>query len=288
VRLCGRKKSLVPILGEGEYNVVYGWVGTLAAIRVVSDRAIRGISMRIMSGAIIFFSCGLFVTGAGAQNVHMGHCTDDPSVPPENVIAACTVFITTEYAEGWRIEYIPRAMVYQARAYERLGKYALAEAELKAATEKFRDYTPAWEELGELLEKQNGPGLLMGVLDAMVKANPRDAAVLNSACWIRAEKGEQLETAISNCNESLAIRPGDVDTLDSRAFVHFREGDFAAAIADATAALEANPKLETSLYVRGLAKLKSGDAAGGNADIAAAKKFDPKIADTYAAYGVTQ
>ena len=64
-------------------------------------------------------------------------------------------------------------------------------------------------------------------------------------------------------------------------------GNYAAAIADDSAALAIDAKSASSLYVRGLARHKSGDAAGGDADIAAAKAIDPKIADTYAGYGVT-
>jgi len=231
--------------------------------------------------------CLSFANAANADNSDIGRCVDDTTVPPEDIIAACTLFITDAFAETWRLEYVPKAMVYMAIARERLGNYDRAELELKAAIEKYREYTPAWEQLGKLLETRSGKPALMSTVDAMIQANPGNAEVLNGACWIRTKAGEQIDSAIADCNESLRIRPGNAETFDSRAFAYFRAGNFAQAISDANSALAAYPKLATSLYVRGLAKLKSGDAAGGNADIAAAKMIDGKIADTYAGYGVT-
>jgi tetratricopeptide (TPR) repeat protein len=210
--------------------------------------------------------CLSFANAANADNSDIGRCVDDTTVPPEDIIAACTLFITDAFAETWRLEYVPKAMVYMAIARERLGNY---------------------EQLGKLLETRSGKPALMSTVDAMIQANPGNAEVLNGACWIRTKAGEQIDSAIADCNESLRIRPGNAETFDSRAFAYFRAGNFAQAISDANSALAAYPKLATSLYVRGLAKLKSGDAAGGNADIAAAKMIDGKIADTYAGYGVT-
>jgi tetratricopeptide (TPR) repeat protein len=228
----------------------------------------------------------LFAGAANAEYTYMGHCSDDSTLPAENIISACTGFISKAFQENWQLEDVPAALDYEATAYERLGKSNLALAELKTAISKYNWFTPAWEHLGELLEKLRGPGMLEATLDGMLRANPNDADVLNEACWYRAKKGEQLDAALADCDAALQLKPGDADILDSRAFAHFRKGSFAQAIADASAALAKNPKMATSLYVRGLAKLKSGDAAGGNTDVAAAKGIDGKVVDTYAAYGV--
>jgi tetratricopeptide (TPR) repeat protein len=235
----------------------------------------------------VLVTAGVLSTGAAsAETDYMGHCTGDVTISAENIVAACTVFLTDSYHgnPNWDM---PRAMDYQATAYERLGKSDFALAELKTDISKYNWFTPAWEHLGELLEKLKGPGMLEATLDAMLRANPNDADVLNEACWYCAKKGEQLDAALADCDAALQLKPGDADILDSRAFAHFRKGSFAQAIADASAALAKNPKMATSLYVRGLAKLKSGDAAGGNTDVGAAKGIDGKITDTYAAYGVT-
>jgi Flp pilus assembly protein TadD len=82
------------------------------------------------------------------------------------------------------------------------------------------------------------------------------------------------------------VRPGDAATLDSLAFVHFRQGDFAGAIDGYTAALAKNPKLAPSMFMRGVCKLRAGDADGGQADIAAAEQLDSGVAGQFASYGV--
>jgi tetratricopeptide (TPR) repeat protein len=230
---------------------------------------------------VMAFICGISIASvASADSPYIGRCQDDASIPPEDILSACTVFISTSFQEEWQLQYVPKAMVYEAIAYERLGRDEDAEKTLKAAIRRYHDFPPAWERLGELLEKQK-PGALMATMDAMVQANPGNPDVLNSACWIRAKAGEQLDTAVADCNASLGLQPGNANTLDSRAFAYLRSGYYALAIADANAALAVDPKMATSLYVRGLAKLKSGDAAGGNADLAAAKAIVPKIADFY-------
>jgi tetratricopeptide (TPR) repeat protein len=242
--------------------------------------------MRTLTTLAAITSLCWSLSAAHAQDIDMGHCTEDSSVQPEDIVSACTGFISRRYAENYGVNMVPSAMVHQAVAYERMGQDGKAEAILKGVVTHFPKIPAGWEALGELLEKQKGPGMLMSVVDAMIKANTGDAGMLNAACWIRAKHGEQLDAALADCNQSLQIRPADAQTLDSRAFVYFRKGNFREAIADANAVLAADPKFASSLYVRGLAKLKSGDASGGNADIAAAKAIDAKIAEAFARYGV--
>jgi tetratricopeptide (TPR) repeat protein len=124
-------------------------------------------------------------------------------------------------------------------------------------------------------------------LDGALKRKPADADLYNDRCWVRATWGRELLTALTDCDTSLQLRPGDPATLDSRALVYLRRADYPSAIKDSDAVLAGRPKYAPSLYTRGLAKRKSGDMAGGDADIAQAKAIDPKIAETYAKYGVT-
>ena len=109
---------------------------------------------------------------------------------------------------------------------------------------------------------------------------------LNARCWARVIIGQQLQQALSDCSESLRIRPNDAYTLDSREFAYLNLGRLDAAIADFNAALEINSRLPSSLYGRGLAKLKKGDRAGANADMAAAKAIKADIAQELARDGI--
>lgn len=119
-----------------------------------------------------------------------------------------------------------------------------------------------------------------------IRLTPESAEPYNMRCWSRAIVNKQLPEALADCNKSLALRPGDANTLDSRGFVYFRLGRFDEAIADMNTALMKDPESAESLFIRGLAKLKKGDSAGGSADIAAGEKINPKIAEKYAKWGV--
>jgi len=96
----------------------------------------------------------------------------------------------------------------------------------------------------------------------------------------------QLQPALADCNQSIAVRPNNVDTLDSRCFVYLKMNNPDAAIADCNAALAINPKMASSLYSRGLAERLKGDTTASNADIAAAKAIESNIDTQYAKMGV--
>lgn len=216
----------------------------------------------------------------------MDHCRKDDSLPPEDIVSACTRFISESFQQGWNSQFIPLAMVDQAIAYEREGNDKKAEVVLRGAITRYPYYAPGWETLGELLEKVRGPGYLMDTLNVMVQTNRGSADAFNAVCWYLATKNLHLDQALAACNTSVNLDPKEPNALDSRALVNLRNGDYAHAIADAGAALAIDPKLAGSLYVRGLAKAKSGDAAGAAADIAAAKTIDPGVVQTYAEFGV--
>ncbi len=123
-------------------------------------------------------------------------------------------------------------------------------------------------------------------LDLAIRIRPDEAGALNARCWTRAIAGTDLTAAISDCTASLRLRPNYRDTLDSRALVYFRLGQYDLSIADDNAALGLNSKSASCLYVRGLARIRKGDANGGATDIAAAKALEPNIDVVYAGYGV--
>ncbi len=132
-------------------------------------------------------------------------------------------------------------------------------------------------------------------LDTAVRLNAPGSAgftqtrgiLLNNRCWARAIWGQQLNVALADCNEAVSLHPNRATFLGSRALVQFRQGNYAAAIADGDEAIAlAKRKGADVFYIRGLAKLKIGDRHDGQADIDAAEKINPAIAGTYAAWGV--
>jgi tetratricopeptide (TPR) repeat protein len=152
-----------------------------------------------------------------------------------------------------------------------------------------RDYSHAIRDYRQALALNPNPPNYLFALDRNQRISWRkqdSAEALNKRCWIRALTGEELETALSECEESLNLLPNSPATLDSRALVHLRMGHFERAISDADAALEWSSKNASSLFVRGLAKRRLGDALGADRDLEDARAIDPKVDDLYVSIGV--
>ena len=107
--------------------------------------------------------------------------------------------------------------------------------------------------------------------DQAIELDPKNAIAYHGCCWTRMKVSQQIQQALSECNESLRIRPDNSYALNSRGFVYLKPQRLDDAIVDFNAGFAIDPKSAYSLYGRGLAKLKKGDRAGGDADVAAAK-----------------
>jgi len=124
--------------------------------------------------------------------------------------------------------------------------------------------------------------------DRWIKAHPDDhhmVEALAGRCRARAILGQDLSAAMADCQHALHIQPG-WGSLEGRAFVRLRQGQFDKAMADFDQVVSLEPRAAWPLYGRGLAKLKTGLSNQGKADIAAATVIDPKIANEAAKYGL--
>jgi tetratricopeptide (TPR) repeat protein len=122
---------------------------------------------------------------------------------------------------------------------------------------------------------------------AMVELSPPgDPGALNARCWVRGVLDVELEAALADCQQSLATRPYNAETLDSQALIYFRLGRFGDAIGGYTAALTADPKQVESRFMLGVAELRAGNVVAGQADISAAEASESKVAERFASYGI--
>lgn len=184
---------------------------------------------------------------AGAANRAWTNCQGGSATWSELRISGCSDAITAGKLEGAEL----------AKAYYFRGNAYLGKSEYRKAID---DYTAA------------------------LALTPGDANALHERCFARAVLGAELEDALSDCNESLRIRPNDGETLGGRGFVYLRLGFYRTAILDYDAALEHNPGTALFLYARGTAKVKAGDVEAGNADLTAARSADPEIDTIFARY----
>jgi tetratricopeptide (TPR) repeat protein len=91
---------------------------------------------------------------------------------------------------------------------------------------------------------------------------------------------------LKDCNDALALAPGEPEILDSRGLVHLRLGQYPQSIEDYDGSLRLAPDRPPSLFGRGLARLNSGKTDEGRVDLAAARAADPRIDAQFARYGV--
>jgi tetratricopeptide (TPR) repeat protein len=108
----------------------------------------------------------------------------------------------------------------------------------------------------------------------------------NARCWARAQWGQELAQALSDCDLALKLRPDTAGYLDSRGLVRLRRAEYDQAITDYTRALKLQPDLAWSLYGRGVAELRKGMKDRGQADIDAALKLQPHIAEDASRHNV--
>jgi predicted aspartyl protease/regulator of sirC expression with transglutaminase-like and TPR domain len=142
-----------------------------------------------------------------------------------------------------------------ARAYERLDSYELA--------------LPQW--------------------NVWIAAHPNEASLhvaLNARCWARAMLNTELDPALADCDAAIKRVPDNASYLDSRAWVHLRQGRWREALADYERALSIRPQAVWSLYGRGIARIQSGNREAGLADIAAARQLRPSMDEETKRYGI--
>ena len=216
----------------------------------------RTIVLALLAAALIAPLSRAYAAALNPQEVERS--CNDYTIAPAQQIASCTSILGLYGALSGNQGLAAVAHLARGVAYARSG-------DLARAAEDYREAIR---------------------IDGAAITGQRDAVFLNDRCWARAVAMIELDTALADCNEALRLMPGFAAALDSRAFLHLKQGQFREAIADYDAALKAIPKDPYSLYGRGIAKARAGDSAGANADIAAGTSLQKGIAEEFAAYGV--
>jgi len=147
------------------------------------------------------------------------------------------------------------------------------------------DAKAAIKDYDAVLGDPHGDNALADAEAVVALSPPGDPEALNTRCWVRGVLDTELPAALADCEQSLAVRPNSAETLDSLAFIYFRQGRFDAAVKAYSAALTADPKQTPSLFMRGVAKLRVGDKTGED-DIGAATSDDNRVAGRFAGWGV--
>jgi tetratricopeptide (TPR) repeat protein len=139
-----------------------------------------------------------------------------------------------------------------------------------------------------IIYSKSGQAALAELDFAAARKFASTAAALNNICWAKATAGVALDTALAECDASVAQVPYNSPARDSRGFVLLRLGRNDEAIASYDAALKIWPLSAASLYGRGLAKRHQGKLDQANTDIRAALLRDAHVAETFAEFGLAQ
>ena len=130
--------------------------------------------------------------------------------------------------------------------------------------------------------------------DLWIATHAEDArlgAALGNRCWAKALLGQDLKSALKDCDSALGRigkkNAGSAAIFLSRGVVRLRLGDYDKSIADFDAALALRPESAWSLYGRGVARIRRKYVVEGQADMSAAAAVWPSIADDFARRGIT-
>lgn len=169
------------------------------------------------------------------------------------------------------------------RAGERDAALAMLDERIQAGGKEGLGFV---SQKAELLGEAGRAGEGVALLDETIRANPGNANLLNSRCWLKGTTNTALDTALKDCTRAIEIAENPAAIYDSRAMVYFRMGRMQEALDDLNAALDVAPGQTASLYLRGMTRRRLGDAKGGDADLAAARLMSPRIDEDYARYGI--
>lgn len=175
------------------------------------------------------------------------------------------------------------AYAARAKAYESQQLYTSAVSDLNDALKRKKNDPALLEERAQDQAAVGNYADAVGDYDSLIDLKP-SAENYTARCRVRAVANEELGDALDDCNDALKLSPQSAAAFEARCFVNVRQAKWPDAIADCSAALNADWKMAPALYLRGIAKMKSG--ASGQGDLDAATTLDPKIAEVFAGYGI--
>jgi tetratricopeptide (TPR) repeat protein len=126
----------------------------------------------------------------------------------------------------------------------------------------------------------------LAVMSEQLAARPDDPDMLNAECWYRGIFKVALDDALAICTRAVELAVDPAASLDSRAMVRFRLGQYDEALADLDAVLAKAPWMSPSRYMRGVVSLADGDS-GGRKQLDMALRQSPHLTGLYSRYGIT-
>lgn len=177
----------------------------------------------------------------------------------------------------------------RARLHMTIGDYDAALADYNAADDVLPRRPRVHEGRGMLAFLSGDYTLAIAEFDRAQRLARMDAAPLSfdhRRCEARAAAGVELTLARSICNRVVRDSDSQAGALVARAFLRYREGDFAGAQADFEFALRRDPENAVAIYGRGVLAVRAGEGDEGQAQMERGRSLDPFIVRYYEGAGL--
>ncbi len=181
---------------------------------------------------------------------------------------------------------IPEAYLYRAVIYSKKGDLDHALADVNEALRRNPKYIAAYLFRADRDLDMGRSDFAITDATSALSLDAKSAQALNIRCWVRAVSGQELKSALADCDRAVALAPREPGYLDSRGLVELRLGDWDGAIRDYTSAVRLSAMMPTSLYGRGVAERRKGDLSAAQADTSAATAMDKRVAAQFASWGL--
>jgi tetratricopeptide (TPR) repeat protein len=120
---------------------------------------------------------------------------------------------------------------YLAEIHRDRKEYEPAVDALKRGLKKSPEKESLWYNLGMVYDKQGRFDDMVRSMREVLKINPENANALNYLGYSYAERGVNLDEALTLLQKALALKPGDGFITDSLGWAHYRKGDVDRALA---------------------------------------------------------
>jgi tetratricopeptide (TPR) repeat protein len=164
----------------------------------------------------------------------------------------------------------------------RLGEAYRLKGDLNAAIDAFRrssqeapsDSTPLLQ-LGLLMEGDGRADQAEPIYEQILKIRPDQAVALNNLAFIKAEKGVDLDQALTMAQRALQQRPGSTEFADTLGWIYIKKNLSEDAVRIFAQLVAKQPANATYHYHFGMALLEKGDKPSARREFETAMKDNP-------------
>ena len=121
------------------------------------------------------------------------------------------------------------------------------------------DHAPAYALIGTIYDRLKDYDKAKANYEKALRINPKLAAAANNLAWLYADKGENMDTALTLAQTAREQMPQDPNVADTLGWVYYKRNTYLKAISYLKEAAEKSPNNPIVQYHLGMAYHKNGD-----------------------------